>query len=478
VPHAHLRRYAPAAVPHAHHFLERLDRVTREQMEFALGLYRDHEAVHFVLGHLNLPPATERVALALDDAREGPFVLVTLDGHFVTCLGKGMRHDHPVVPRGQVDALLAKVADKRARRELAQRELRPDEDEDDLFQRVFTRGSRLSREDFIAVSSFEPTLGAVAWHLMLEVSIDVNGMRLAMLRKAARTTVITRPLSRALEGIDRFEWGIGHLMLLSCACDRSGLDAVLEATAPTLVTPSFACMTQGGLPFWMRSAWAAARLGRAAIPKYRDVLAKADGFDQTLEAALGLGAIALRHAGAATEVRRILASYEKPRPGDVAPETAPNWAAHGVLHALENASPHEEAALEVGQRACVSMGAGLPEDNALRFTRHEDVPESLARTAALTLDADAFDPQLRKLLFIMLPVAAAASAEDFYYPRDVVRAWHGAWQPEEALERLTRLANRIPKSEPVRIAKTPGRNEPCSCGSGKKWKRCHGMASG
>src|SRR5579863_9583178 len=100
------------AVPHAHHFLERLDRVTREQMEFALGLYRDHEAVRYVLDHANVPGGVDRVAIAIDDAREGPFVIVTVDGRFVTCLGKGMRHDWPVVPRGQVDALLAKVAEK------------------------------------------------------------------------------------------------------------------------------------------------------------------------------------------------------------------------------------------------------------------------------------------------------------------------------------------------------------------------------
>ena len=30
------------------------------------------------------------------------------------------------------------------------------------------------------------------------------------------------------------------------------------------------------------------------------------------------------------------------------------------------------------------------------------------------------------------------------------------------------------KHEPVRVEKTPGRNEPCPCGSGKKYKHCHG----
>ena len=27
---------------------------------------------------------------------------------------------------------------------------------------------------------------------------------------------------------------------------------------------------------------------------------------------------------------------------------------------------------------------------------------------------------------------------------------------------------------PVQVDKTPGRNEPCYCGSGKKYKLCHG----
>jgi preprotein translocase subunit SecA len=33
-----------------------------------------------------------------------------------------------------------------------------------------------------------------------------------------------------------------------------------------------------------------------------------------------------------------------------------------------------------------------------------------------------------------------------------------------------------PAAEPVRVEKTPGRNEPCYCGSGKKFKLCHGRA--
>ena len=31
-----------------------------------------------------------------------------------------------------------------------------------------------------------------------------------------------------------------------------------------------------------------------------------------------------------------------------------------------------------------------------------------------------------------------------------------------------------PPAQPVKVDKTPGRNEPCWCGSGKKFKVCHG----
>ena len=33
------------------------------------------------------------------------------------------------------------------------------------------------------------------------------------------------------------------------------------------------------------------------------------------------------------------------------------------------------------------------------------------------------------------------------------------------------------QQQPVRAEKTPGRNEPCFCGSGKKYKLCHGRSS-
>ncbi len=38
-------------------------------------------------------------------------------------------------------------------------------------------------------------------------------------------------------------------------------------------------------------------------------------------------------------------------------------------------------------------------------------------------------------------------------------------------------ADHVPKPETRRVDKTPGRNDPCPCGSGKKFKKCHGAAT-
>ena len=45
---------------------------------------------------------------------------------------------------------------------------------------------------------------------------------------------------------------------------------------------------------------------------------------------------------------------------------------------------------------------------------------------------------------------------------------------EEALESINELTAILNKGSTVKVDKTPARNEPCSCGSGKKYKKCCG----
>jgi hypothetical protein len=460
-------------VTHAHHFLERLDRVDREQTEFALSLYRDHEAVAFVLSRVNLPEGAARIALSVDDAREGPFVLVTRDGRFVTCLGRGMHHDHPVVPRPQLDALLAKVAEKRARRELAQRELRPDEEEGDLFQRILTRGVRLAREDFVALSAFEPMLGFGPFLAMIDLGVDAMKARGAMSVGGENATV-KGTTKLALERLDRTEWAVAHLAVLSGAAERRDLDAFLDKTSAIKMSPSFACSAQGGSTFYLRGAWMAARFGKTVIPQYKAALVKAEDWMSGLDAALALAAIGIRHASAAGEVRRIFESLgEKVEDPKNSAEMRGNMGC-ALLDVMTREGEYLEAGIKMGRELATKLSGHLPVGHPLRFDTHGDVPDDVARTALLFLDGDMFDPRVQQLAVASLPTAARAAAVDFYHPREIVRAWYGAWTPEEALDRLKRFIVGCAKPVPVRVATPPGRNDPCTCGSGKKWKKCHG----
>ncbi|WP_339673358.1 PBPRA1643 family SWIM/SEC-C metal-binding motif protein [Dasania marina] len=45
---------------------------------------------------------------------------------------------------------------------------------------------------------------------------------------------------------------------------------------------------------------------------------------------------------------------------------------------------------------------------------------------------------------------------------------------EDAVESIAELTLELNKASVVKVAKTPSRNDPCSCGSGKKYKKCCG----
>jgi preprotein translocase subunit SecA len=50
----------------------------------------------------------------------------------------------------------------------------------------------------------------------------------------------------------------------------------------------------------------------------------------------------------------------------------------------------------------------------------------------------------------------------------------GTVDPAAALQRMRQEAAQAPKREPARSGPKIGRNDPCPCGSGKKFKQCHG----
>jgi hypothetical protein len=101
--------------------------------------------------------------------------------------------------------------------------------------------------------------------------------------------------------------------------------------------------------------------------------------------------------------------------------------------------------------------------------------DDLATTTLLADDADVvFHPDAAGVLIDAIPIIARARVEDFYFERDVARRMCKEWEPADTLDIVRRFPPLGLRGETSRKAPKPGRNDPCSCGSGRKYKKCCG----
>jgi uncharacterized protein len=136
----------------------------------------------------------------------------------------------------------------------------------------------------------------------------------------------------------------------------------------------------------------------------------------------------------------------------------------GVLHSITHAAT-----------------LGVPEPARLRLAQALDAP------AAAPLPADGpVDDEAALLALWAVPLVALTHGADSADWQAYVQAFHDGQAPDrddvlaDALLTLQDLrlwwTDQIPVPETRRAAPTPGRNDPCPCGSGRKYKKCHGAA--
>ena len=87
----------------------------------------------WVLHYARMREGEERVAISIDDPIEGPFLVVERNGFFVTCLGRGMKHDLRVITREELDVHAGHIRLARERRELARARVASGKAENDMI---------------------------------------------------------------------------------------------------------------------------------------------------------------------------------------------------------------------------------------------------------------------------------------------------------------------------------------------------------
>jgi hypothetical protein len=294
-------------MPHDAHFLSRLERVTPAQVELALTLYRDPALVGFVLGRVRLPDAADRVAFATDAAPGGPHVVVTRDGHFVTCLGPGMSPTGlPVVTRGQLDGVAAKHEELRARMALAETLTGGKGETRRLLDRIGEAGDELSREELVALTAWSPIMAMSFLREMLRVHVKIDAALPRLLR-------MERARPRDIEHLRTFwrsSWAMGHLLLLAAVDDRTLLDGMPQGALEQLAGISTPLVRLGSSYLAVRAAWAIGRLGKPLLAQAKRRLG---------EATRACGPRCARRSGAP---RRIPPTLRAPPPS---PGTVGSW---------------------------------------------------------------------------------------------------------------------------------------------------------
>ena len=474
------------AAGHDVHFLKRLERVSLPQVELAMSLYNDTPRVRFILERVALPESAESVALSLGDPEAGPFVIVTRTGRFVTCLGEGMRVEPgtPVITRQHLSALIDKADDLRGRVEQAMIVAGDKSRVYRLLKRIFTAGDELSREEFIGISAWQPLLGHEFMLQLLNAVNYLDDARL-LLRKLDKPP---RQYDEPLRHYWNMFWATGHLALLIGSDAReilSYMPEVWQQMTQGGLTLSWGLVRQGFLPLAVRGAWLAGKLGRRGLAMYKKKYEQAPSALQLADGALGLTALAARHSGLRGEIRKAIAR-EIPDDGTyttrfkrllvVAATTA-------VRLATEQPEYYDRKLTEQGRKLyleLVRLGPGSGSGPGAAAPDELD-PEEVAAVAAdqilpaLTCAPLCFlkDSDVTIDMAMVVPFAARAEAEAFYFRQADLDRIHIPWCPEHSLLLLRLYRDRyLGHAKPARSAPAPGRNGPCPCGSGKKYKRC------
>jgi hypothetical protein len=454
-------------VAHGHdlHFLERLERLSTPETELALSLYQDPVLIRALLEHLRLPEGAARVALSLGDSEHGPFVVVARDGHFVTCLAEGMSPgEHPVIPRGQLDAIARRVTEIRFRFDAVRQLAGQRGKVFPLLGRIFSAGPWLSREELSAIAAFQPLLKRDFLRMIWETDALLERTRPLAHRCVKRGHLDDEVLRAWWNEV----WAVGHLSVLA-NMDSRDVITELPAEAPERGLLSWPAVRQGVVAVALRGVWGVAKLGRPVLPDYKRWYVQSESPLELVDSALGLLGIGLRHRSAAAEVRKALARENRAAAeGRPAAATIPHiQSIIEELTALIFDRPDDCA------RAHVAMGrmhvAKKTEDAG-------ELPEDVARlVAANSPTTFVSSREGLVLLFSCLPWVCRAQPEDLYWPAEYLEVIRQKWHPEQAVRvlRETQVAN--PAAEPARVQAAPGRNETCPCGSGKKYKRCHGL---
>jgi hypothetical protein len=410
------------------------------------------------------------LAVSLGDPERGPFLVVTRDGHFVTCLAEGMTVGSlPIVNRGQLDTLSQKVVALRERMaEAARLTGGSDRACGQLLRRLLRKPDAVSREEFLAISAWEPLMAPVFMDLYLGISRE-----LPLIAPQLRRLKSTK--KRAGEALHKY-WDLvhaaGHLALLgTMGGEQEHYRAITEGSPEARSALAFPLTNTGVSRFILIGAWAAGRLGKQLLPAYKRALGDDVAFFDLLDTVFALVAIGRRTSRLRGEIAKALRT---------APNVARTPQAQRIRAAMgDTVETMCGAAIEMLQADDDELDRWVREIGTSMLSDGDgpdlpEIPEELTRALVFSVYADGLtDGRKAARSLCLIAAAVRGPPEQFYFEREILDELYTRWKPSrtELLLAPHRSVERV-YNQPVKREQRPGPNEPCFCGSGKKYKKC------
>lgn len=456
---------------HEIHFLERLSRASVQQAETALYLYQNRRALQHIISKCGTPPDVERVAISLDSANMGPFIIINTKGEFITCLGEQMDPGSTwQVPYLQFRAYLDEYREYQKHLERF-KNMSNDGIVEELFHKIFRNGKALSRKEFQEILAIQPVITFVTLRCYVQ-SFTTHNDNFQELRKIRKNHPHYMEMLRHHWNLI---WAMTNFFVLFCSRGPGGIEQELKELFKEGIF-SYGILVQGELVTSSRAIWCAGQIGRPLLAYYKEGLTQSYSFTQWLEALTGLMVIAFREQSQRkeifslimenvtthTEVKDYMTKLALDHPDQL----------RRILEEPDRVIQENTAAAKKLLSLEMNHPLHKPENTPSTLDVPCDIADEMANTYLINQGGSYLrDPKLGLKLLENIPWLAQASVEDLYPSHhdlihetttsieipmmDIIEGW-----------RVTYV------SRPVKTKPKIGRNEPCFCGSGKKYKKC------
>lgn len=335
----------------------------------------------------------------------------------------------------------------------------------EINQRLVDAANSLSREEVQALS-----LRAVSVQKELaRLSIQTTKELMHSWQALSQIKNPNASQKSDLEAFWRRFWAASNLLVLASA---QGLQPWMEGLLDQQLTEGTWLSSQQmfyGVPaVTIRTWWSVGRSGESLVPILRSAYRSAKNPYHVMDAGSSLLVFAAFQPTRKVEISKLLL-----RSGDS--DQSRQRAGQFLSGTLDNLENIKQAHLKKGQAAVAKNADKFPEGSPFRYTKLEDVPESLAVQAAFHEDNDYLNQEEDLVSLVSaIPWLPEAKLEDLYLPEAYLAPLRRPWRLEDTQDLFTRFKVYFGAHTPVRVVQTQGRNELCACGSGKKFKKCHG----